>query len=464
MKVAEKGSDEDPRTRRQRWGRARQNHPGFGLYIALMIFTLLNIPSRLPIMGAARPTLILVAVIAMLVVVNGGHREHRDTSTTTRYLNILVAYMLLTVPFVQWPGSVLRFGFEGFLKAAIFFYFTVHLVDSLRRLQILIAVFLSCQVVRILEPLYLHVATGYWGDRAHMGGGEFMSRLAGAPTDIINPNGLAFVVLTALPFLHYLLGGSRRKLLRLLYVALVPLLLYAFILTGSRSGMVGLMVLVAFVIWRSRHRASLIAAIGLAGIGMVSVMDTDMKDRYLSLAESGTRHEETKQGRLEGVIKDFQVGLRKPLFGHGLGTSAEALAHFRGRMQKSHNLYTEVLIETGIVGLLLFLRVLVSIFKNVQAVAPAVNALAAKTGSARGVWDNSSLSYITRLSSAILAWLVMCLVFSLATYGLSQFYWYMIAGVSVALGNIVGRSPPMDVSAIGPRTTSVVPWSRPAEN
>jgi hypothetical protein len=31
----------------------------------------------------------------------------------------------------------------------------------------------------------------------------------------------------------------------------------------------------------------------------------------------------------------------------------------------------------------------------------------------------------------------MCLVFSMASYGLTEFYWYMIAGLSVCLVNIV---------------------------
>ena len=48
------------------------------------------------------------------------------------------------------------------------------------------------------------------------------------------------------------------------------------------------------------------------------------------------------------------------------------MLHFGGRAQIAHNLYSEVLIEIGVVGLLLYLRVLASILQNVRAVGPAV--------------------------------------------------------------------------------------------
>ena len=174
-----------------------------------------------------------------------------------KYLNILILYIVLIVPFVQWPGSVLNRGLENLLKAVVFFYFAVFLVDSLRRLKILLFVILGCQVIRVLEPLYLHVTTGYWGSKANMGDGQWLARLAGAAARFHQSERPGIRDSHPLPFLHYLLGGSPRRLLKVLYIALLPLLLYAFILTGSRSGFVGLAVVVAVILWRSRQRVAL---------------------------------------------------------------------------------------------------------------------------------------------------------------------------------------------------------------
>ena len=40
---------------------------------------------------------------------------------------LLVAYFIVTLPLVQWPGSVAKVGLERFVKALVFFYFTARL-------------------------------------------------------------------------------------------------------------------------------------------------------------------------------------------------------------------------------------------------------------------------------------------------------------------------------------------------
>src|SRR5690606_1226423 len=122
-----------------------------------------------------------------------------------------------------------------------------------KRLKWALVVFVGCQVIRVLEPLYLNITDGYWGSKTHLGGGEFASRLAGAPTDVINPNELGFVIVTAIPFLHYLLF-SRGWICKLIYLSLMPALMYALILTMSRGAFLALLV-VAWVVWKeSKHK------------------------------------------------------------------------------------------------------------------------------------------------------------------------------------------------------------------
>jgi putative inorganic carbon (hco3(-)) transporter len=409
----------------------------FGLFIVFIVFTLLSIPSRFPFIGVVRPTVVLVTLITMVIVFTSGAQRGRDTSKTTRLLTFFIIYMLLSLPFVQWPGSVLRFGIEGFVKVVVFFFFTVQLVDTFKRLRLFVMTIVACQVFRVLEPLYLHLTTGYLGSQAHMSGGGFMGRLSGAPSDIINPNGLAFVVLTALPLLHYVFGGSPRFLAKLAYAALAPLLLYAFVLTGSRSGMVGLLVVLAMIVWKSRHRVILLSVVAIAAVILGGTMSVEMKDRYVSLVNVETQHGATRTGRIEGIKNEFRVGLNRPIFGHGLGTSREALFNFRGSNQIAHNLYTEVFIETGIIGLCFMLLILGSIVSNVREIRPAVEKLSLSVHQRGDPSGQVRLDFYTRCADAILVLVVMFLVFSLASYGLSEMYWYMIAGLAVALRNVV---------------------------
>ncbi|MCP4571092.1 MAG: hypothetical protein GY838_01945 [bacterium] len=397
-------------------------------------------PSRIHAIGYLRPTVLLVGAITGLIFLSQESRRIKDRSQTSKLLIILAAYVVVVIPMVEWPGSAVNRGIEGFVKAIVFFFFPLYLVDSYGRLRKFIFVVVFCQVFRVLEPLYLHLATGYWGSQAHMGGAEFLDRLSGAPHDLINPNGLAFVIMTVLPFLHYLFGGDRRFLFKASYFALLPCMLYTLLLTGSRSGMVGLVVIYGFVFLRSRHKFVLVLGVVLAACLMVAAMNDDQRDRYLSLVSSDTKNSGTREGRITGVVEEIEVGMRRPLFGHGIGTSWEANANFRGVPQVSHNLYTEVFIELGAFGLVIFMGVLVSILRNVLAVKPAVRRilkLAREVGLGSAAL-RTRLMYYHQCAEAVFVLSGMCIVFSLASYGLSEFYWYLTAGMSVSILNITG--------------------------
>src|SRR5690606_9877918 len=135
----------------------------------------------------------------------------------------------------------------NFIKAIVFLYFMALIVDSDKRLKWALAVFIGCQVFRVLEPLYLNITQGYWGASTYLGGTNFASRLSGAPADVINPTELGFGIATVIPFLHYLLF-SRGWFSKLLYLSLMPALIYALILTMSRGAFLALLV-VGWVVW-----------------------------------------------------------------------------------------------------------------------------------------------------------------------------------------------------------------------
>jgi len=113
--------------------------------------------------------------------------------------------------------------------------------------------------------------------------------------------------------------------------------------------------------------------------------------------------------------------MRRPIFGHGLGTSLEANAHFAGEAQPSHNLYTEVAQELGFVGLALFVAFLWKVARNVSRTLKALRASGLQDG------------IIFRLSQAVQVWFGMNLLFSFASYGLTSYEWYFLAGLAEVL-------------------------------
>ncbi len=392
---------------------------GLPLYLVFVASWLTHLSARIPLLGAIGFDMLLAALLGALAVL---HRARDGDGLRVRpagkALIALCVYVAATLPLVEWPGSVLQSGIIQFAKAIVFYAFTVAFVRTRSDLRWLVGVFVACQVFRIAEPVYLHWSQGYWGSVAYMEHGEeALDRLAGAPHDVINPNGLAFVICSVLPFVVLL--GRQTWTSWLFRAPVVVLGMYALMLTGSRTGMLGLLVVYAGLLVKSRARAVLlVGGIGLAAV-LAGTMSADLADRYLSLVGAGERNEATVVGRLQGIASNFEVAMRRPLFGHGLGTSAESNFHYAGYGQISHNLYAEIAQELGFIGLALFGWLVAAIFGSLRALA-AHRARASPAG----------------LVDALQLWFAVMLLFSLASYGLSSYEWYLLAGLSVVASRL----------------------------
>src|SRR5690554_1425467 len=401
----------------------------FGAYMYFLIDFFLHLSARIPGYGIIRPTLLLVAIISMSLSAQRDRQKDISKNPAYRAILFLIGYIFVSLPFVEWPGSVIKNNLPEFVKAIVFFFFTVFVIDSEKRLRIFLIVFVGCQVIRVLEPLYLNLTQGYWGSQTYLGGGEFAQRLAGAPSDVINPNELGFVIATAFPFLYYLLWLGRWKA-KLLFLCLVPLLLYALILTMSRGAMIA-MVVVAWFILKDSNRKIFLILVGIATlVAMWSVMSPDQKDRYLSLVDSDAKQAATADGRLQGMINEFKIGLERPIFGHGLGTTGEAKFHLKGRSQAAHNLYAELLMEIGAIGLFIFIHYMRSVYRIFKD-----NLIMAK-----GLPEEKV--FYVRLNKAIVALFWMYAVYSMNYWGLSVYYWYLLGGLSIAFGWLMAKKCP----------------------
>lgn len=410
--------------------------PGFNLYLLFVISWFLHLGTRIPVLGLIRFDLLLIVVLTALAF-SGMARQRGIITETDKWLRILIIYSLVTIPLVEWPGSVIRFGIAELIKAAAFYYFTIAFVDSESRLKRFVAVFVGCQLFRVIEPLYLHITEGYWGAFASMGDWEYLDRLSGAPSDIVNPNGLAFIICTVLPFLYF--GAGLSRINRLIFLLSAPMCVYALLLTGSRTGFLGLIIVTLGILAKTKRRFVGAVACVLVVIVGFPLLTPDMQDRYLSIFVAGTKNEATAQGRATGVVRNFEVALRRPLFGHGLGTSREANANFSDEDQPAHNLYAEAALELGFIGMLIFILFIKSIFsgflqcKHVYA------------SQERGI-------FLSRIVDAMQVWLLLNIVFSFASYGVTSYEWYLLGGFSVVLRRLAKQaaSAPHNVAAQEP--------------
>lgn len=384
---------------------------------------LLHLPARVPILGDIRFDLLLVLILIILIILGSKDQEIKGKQNDTgKSLKIMIVYIFLTIPFVQWPGSVIYWGLPSFIKAVVFYYFTINFVNSEDKLRKFIGTFLACQCFRVLEPVYLHITENYWGSGATMANFEVMQRLSGAPLDVVNPNGLAFIIVTVIIFLYFFSPLSWMN--KTIFLLLMPILLYALVLTGSRSGLLGLIVVLLGIVLKSSKKLLLsIIIVGCGGLVFIS-LSPNHQDRYLSVFDSNTKNAQTVSGRLEGIKLDFNVALRRPFIGHGLGTSREANVNYRGVNQISHNQYSEVAQELGFVGLIIFLFFVKSIIVNFKESSLIINERTEKN------------SFLLAINDSMQVWLAMNILFSFASYGLSNYAWYLFAGLSIILKKV----------------------------
>ncbi|MFO7528767.1 MAG: O-antigen ligase family protein [Marinobacter sp.] len=391
----------------------------FVLFSLYLVSFFLRLPARMPVLGEIRFDLILVAAISYFILTAKSTKTTRLDSAS-QYLLAIFVYSIVTLPLVEWPGSVINNGMVAFIKGAIFYFFTINLVVNSARLKIILSIFVGCNLLRIIEPLLLNITTGYLGSTTHLGGGDFAGRLAGAPADVINPNGLAFVIATVIPFLHYVFAPTNKKAF-FIYLLLVPLLLYTMGLTLSRSGILALAIIAFGIWWKSTHKF-LLLLLGTIGLTVIFLNLTDVqKDRYLSIVSDDTRQSYSAQGRIEGWAEDFKVALNRPIIGHGLGTSREANWNVAGKDQISHILWMEIWQEIGLIGLVLFILYLSAMIRNFREASKLIKGRL------------SSDDFLYRSCQAMQVWLLMNLLFSLASYGLKSYEWYLFGGLSVVL-------------------------------
>jgi putative inorganic carbon (HCO3(-)) transporter len=399
----------------------------FWLYIYFIIDFFLHLSQRIPGYGVIRPTLLLALLLTLLLVAQKDKFVGIWEDLVFKRIKLLLIFLVVTLPLVTWPGSVLLENTPAFVKAISFLFFTALIIDTEKRLKIFLFIFVFCQIFRVLEPLYMNITSGYWGDRTYLGGGEFATRLSGAPSDIINPNELGFVIVTIVPYVYYMVWQSRSKILKLLALGVAPLLVYALVLTMSRGAFLALIVVLWMIFKESSHKLFLIIVLCVGLVGIWSTLSDNHKDRYLSLVSSDAKQSGGVEGRFTGMLNEFGVGLERPLIGHGLGTSAEAKSNAGVGWMISHNLYVEVLIETGGIGLIIFFLFLKSIYLKFKGNLKWIHSPLA---------SHDESGFALRLNMALTAVFWMYAVYSFNYFGLSVYYWYLFAGLTVAFSRI----------------------------
>jgi O-antigen ligase len=184
-----------------------------------------------------------------------------------------------------------------------------------------------------------------------------------------DPNDLAMILALGIPMAWYLGLRYRQPLLRWVCRGYLPAALLAVGLTGSRGGMLATTVALAIIpVCMTRltpgRMATAFAMLAISGALAVAYTPETLIER---LATTGT---ELEGGRLGGRgklwVAGFQAFAQRPLVGYGTGRFREAITPMLGESaQVAHNSFISLLVEQGIIGFVLYLIMLVTVFRSV---------------------------------------------------------------------------------------------------
>ncbi len=197
-------------------------------------------------------------------------------------------------------------------------------------------------------------------------------------------DGIALIVATAGPAAWYLATGttwSHRSLaLRVLNFAYVPIGLMALVLTGTRGASLASIPTVVLMLWSLVRASRTVRTLALAAVVCASLVVYQYAPRS-QLNRIGTARTTTQLGQQGGALSDrwyiwaasLGVWVHHPIQGVGVATHREAVTPtlsqqtiYKTPSKQAHNTYISVLTETGIVGELLFMGILFSVFLGLR--------------------------------------------------------------------------------------------------
>ncbi|HXG11936.1 MAG TPA: O-antigen ligase family protein [Gemmataceae bacterium] len=249
---------------------------------------------------------------------------------------------------------------ENYLKLLVFYVLLVTVVHDERSLRRVVLAYLVIMFVYMGHSLWEYLN----GRHVFRMG---IARMVGVDSSFGDPNTFGGTLVYALPFVVPFWKCAPSRRLRWFLAGYVVLSVVCVALTGSRSSFVGLLFLSLVMILRARRRGRLLVLAVLLAPLLWAALPPSLQNRFETIinpAVGPANAQASAQGRLDGLMVGLRLWEENPLTGCGPGAWRPA----SGRTVESHNLYGQVLGETGTLGALAFGGILLGLWANLRRV------------------------------------------------------------------------------------------------
>lgn len=228
-------------------------------------------------------------------------------------------------------------------------------------------------------------------------------------------DGIALITAIAIPAAWYLATGpgsvTRRRLMIVINFAYVPAAVFAVILTGTRGAAVASVPTLVFILWSLRRSGSRrrFVAWTMVGLGILGVMLFAPPEMVQRIGGSVTDvlEGDSLSGRRDIWADSLETFAEHPIAGVGLDSHRAASLYDK----EAHNTVISILVESGIIGFLLFgvtgiallarlmqLSGWVGAYWKAQIAVVALGAMSLSLEDTKAVWILSMLAVCTAVA------------------------------------------------------------------
>ena len=355
----------------------------------------------------------IIGILTLVIFIPSQLSQGGALTVRPREVNLALLFGLtglLSIPLALNPSEAWYTFSDTFIRCIVIFIVIVNVVRTEARLKgllllaLVVSIWLSVGAINDYR-LNLTSVEGY--------------RVGGRGTGIFgNSNDMALHLVTIVPIAIALFFGSRSPVQKLVYGACATLMMAAIVLTYSRGGFVGLLVVIAFVVLKiGRRQRMTIAVCGLILLALfLALAPGNYAARLASIFVPSLDPVGSSDMRRQILYRSIWTALRHPLFGIGMG-------NFHNVSLKelvSHNAFTQVAAEMGMAALVCYTGFIITPFKRLGQVARETF----------GTRSSSNYYYLAIGLQASLLGYIVCSFFASVAY---LWYVYYLVGYAVCL-------------------------------
>lgn len=340
-----------------------------------------------------------------------------------RMLAIILLLGVLLIPAAASPGDSIALLTDTFLKVIAIFVLLINLINTRERLQKMMKLVVVCGSVLALFAVLSYFTGKFTVVTRGEEGTVVGLRITGIVGGIFgNPNDLATSLNLLVPF-AVVLALLRRGAARMFYLACAAMLGLGVILTFSRGGFLGLVAMVAVLVWKvgRQNRALTAFAFVIITMTFLIAMPVGYSSRITTIFDSSSDQTGSSEERQELLERAASVAANHLIIGVGIGNYPIYSLHER----RAHNSYLEISAELGVFGLIAYLIMIFAPLRALRRIER--DSIKARTADAGN--DRATETYY--LGAAFQASLVVYLICS--CFGSIQYLWFLYYPLAYAV-------------------------------